>query len=70
MINTATTVEFRTQAQYDLWLATKPDFSRITHFWADNLPLVTAMPDMPNATYFRADKHLTALRKVKKAGVE
>ena len=35
-MHSATKVEFYDQAQYDLWLASKPDFSRITHFVADN----------------------------------
>ena len=54
-MNTPTKVEFYDQAKYDLWLASKPDFSRITDFVAYNLPLVTALPDMPAVTYFRAD---------------
>ena len=54
-MNSATKVEFRSQAKYDLWLASKPDFSRITDFVVYDLPLVTALPDLPAVTYFRAD---------------
>jgi hypothetical protein len=61
-VNSATKVEFHSQARYDLWLASKPDFSRITDFRAYNLPLVTALPDMPAVTDFVADKRIKALR--------
>ena len=47
-----TRVEFYSQREYDIWLATNPDFSRITHFWAYNLSLITALPDMPAVTHF------------------
>jgi len=65
MTTTPTKAEFYTQAKYDLWLASKPDFSRITYFRAFDLPLVTALPDMPNVTYFRADNRLSAKLKAK-----
>ena len=52
---TKTKVECYTRAKYDLWLASNPDFSEITDFYAYNLPGVTALPDMPACTYFRAD---------------
>jgi len=54
-MNTPTKVEFYDQANYDLWLASKPDFSCITDFWAENLPLVAALPDMPAVTDFWVD---------------
>ena len=57
-MNTPTKVEFYDQAKYDLWLASKPDFSRITSFRAYNLPLVTALPDMPAVTYFLSLIHI------------
>ena len=56
-------VEFYTQAKYDRWLASSPDFSRVTDFVAYNLPLVTSLPDLPAVTYFRADNHITAMHK-------
>ena len=57
-----TKVEFYSQQKYDIWLATNPDFSRITKFRAENLPRVTALPDMPAVTEFRADSRLTKIR--------
>ena len=41
------------QEQYDLWIASKPDFSRLTEVWFINLPLMVTAPDMPAATYVR-----------------
>ena len=58
-----TKVEVYSQAQYDLWLASKPDFAAVTDFWAENLPGVTALPDLPAVTTFRAD---AAIRKPRK----
>ena len=55
-------VEIYGRKQYDLWLASKPDFSAVTDFWAYNLPGITALPDMPAVTVFRADNKLKALR--------
>ena len=49
-----TRVEFYNQCEYDLWLARNPDFSKITHFRAFDLSLVTALPDMPNVIEFVA----------------
>ena len=58
-----TKVEIYSQAKYDEWLASKPDFSKVTDFRAFNLPGLTALPDLPAVTDFWADSlpGLTAL---------
>lgn len=46
-------VEFHTQADYDCWLATNPDFSKVTAFKAIDLFLVEELPDLPSCTEFK-----------------
>lgn len=65
-----TRVEFYSQAKYDQWLASNPDFDQITYFRAFNLPGVTALPDLPAVTDFWAGKELMALRKKKRRAAD
>lgn len=51
----STKVEFYSQEEYDLWIASKPDFSKITYFRAYNMPGVTALPELPACADFLAD---------------
>ena len=55
-------VKFFSQASYDAWLATDPDFSKITDFAACNLPGVVSLPELAACTYFVADNRLKKLR--------
>ncbi len=63
--NQSNKVEFYSQNKYDLWLATNPDFSKVTDFWAYNLPLVTALPDLPAVTDFWAYNRINKMSKAK-----
>jgi hypothetical protein len=58
-----TRVEIYGQEKYDLWLASKPDFSRITYLRVINTPGLTALPDLPAVTYLWVENTpgLTAL---------
>ena len=53
--NVSTKVELHCQADYDLWIASNPNFAEITYFVARNLPLVTELPGLPNVTAFWAE---------------
>ena len=57
-----TRAEFYDQAKYDAWLASNPDTSQITNFWAFNCPGLTSLPDLPAVEVFGADNAIRALR--------